>query len=125
MSTSSCFLRVFTRALLVASISAARASVSALICRAMGFPMHFSTFCCGIDRCAQKGRAIVPGMGGLFRSTSIRLLIFVYLCLVAWWLTIYARGLQETTENYLFSLLYTAMPLGWGMLGLINASQWG
>ncbi len=59
------------------------------------------------------------------RKTSTRILIGIYVFLVLWWLTIYYRGLQETTENYLFSLIYTVMPLGWGILGLSNARIWG
>ena len=53
------------------------------------------------------------------------LLVFIYVALAVWWFTIYFRGLQETTENYLFSLIYSIMPLGWGLLGFVYARRWG
>lgn len=52
-------------------------------------------------------------------------LIIIYILVIAWWFSIFLRGRHETTENYLFSLLPTIMPLGWGIVGCINSYHWG
>lgn len=45
--------------------------------------------------------------------------------LVVWWVTIFVRGIFETTENYLYSLIYGLIPLFWGLFGLKNSFYWG
>ena len=49
----------------------------------------------------------------------------VFLIVSFWWATILFRGIQETNENYLFSLLYSIIPLGWGMIGFLSSHYWG
>lgn len=52
-------------------------------------------------------------------------LIFIFFLVIAWWFSIFLRGIHEETENYLFSLAYSIMPLGSGILGYINSNHWG
>lgn len=44
---------------------------------------------------------------------------------ILWWFSISLRGIQGTTENYMFSFAYSIMPLGWGIMGFLNAKKWG
>lgn len=60
-----------------------------------------------------------------FQKSSVIGLLIVYLLVIVWWCTIFLRGIQDTSENYAFSLFYSAMPLVWGFLGFINAHRWG
>lgn len=60
-----------------------------------------------------------------FVITLDKVLLLIYALVVLWWVSIFLRGIQETTENYAFSLAYTIMPLGWGILGFLNAHRWG
>ncbi len=61
----------------------------------------------------------------LFSSINRKVLIFFYVLVIIWWFTIFIRGIRETNENYAFSLLYTIIPLIWGMIGFVNARRWG
>ncbi len=61
----------------------------------------------------------------IFPSASSKVLVVFYILLVIWWVSIFIRGLQETNENYAFSLVYGLIPLGWGLLGFLNVRQWG
>ena len=56
---------------------------------------------------------------------SAFILVIIYSLVMVWWFTIFLRGIKGTNENYLFSLLYSVMPLGWGIIGVINAMRWG
>lgn len=58
-------------------------------------------------------------------SSIANVLIIVYGLVILWWFSIFLRGIQETTENYLFSLIYSILPLGGGIIGFINARHWG
>lgn len=49
----------------------------------------------------------------------------VYAFLVIWWITIFLRGLQDTPENYFFSLAYGLIPLFIGLVGFAIAYEWG
>lgn len=64
-------------------------------------------------------------MANLFTNTSSKILTFFYIGLLVWWVTIFTRGISETTENYLYSFIYGLMPLIWGLLGLRNSFRWG
>src|SRR6266496_5053862 len=61
----------------------------------------------------------------IFSIARIKILLLVYALVILWWFSIFLRGIQETTENYLFSLIYSVLPLGGGIIGFINARQWG
>ncbi len=61
----------------------------------------------------------------LQRQIDSLFLIGIYALVIAWWITIYARGIEGTSENYLFSLLYSGMPLGWGIIGFMRSRSWG
>lgn len=56
---------------------------------------------------------------------NIKILLLVYVLVILWWFSIFLRGIQETTENYLFSLIYSILPLGGGIIGFTNARHWG
>lgn len=58
-------------------------------------------------------------------NTSSKILVVFYVGLVIWWFTIFIRGIAETTENYLYSLIYGLIPLIWGLIGLRNSLYWG
>lgn len=64
-------------------------------------------------------------MTRLLANTSSKLLSLFYICLVIWWITIYLRGISETTENYLYSFVYGFIPLIWGVVGLRTSFLWG
>ncbi len=61
----------------------------------------------------------------LFSTKLNKILIGIYALVILWWISIFFRDIHETTENYLFSLLYSIIPLGWGIVGFINAKRWG
>lgn len=46
------------------------------------------------------------------------ILIFIYAVSVVWWITIFARGIKETTENYFFNIPMAAIPMIAGAYGL-------
>ena len=58
-------------------------------------------------------------------SIAFKFFLLIYILVILWWFLIFLRGIQETTENYLFSLIYSILPLGGGIVGFINAKQWG
>lgn len=60
-----------------------------------------------------------------FSISNVKIFLLVYVLVILWWLSIFLRGIQETTENYLFSLIYSVLPLGGGIIGFINARRWG
>lgn len=60
-----------------------------------------------------------------FQKSTVQALILIYVFVIVWWFLIHLRGIQETNENYAFSLVYSIMPLGWGLLGFLNARRWG
>ena len=62
---------------------------------------------------------------GWFLTLSTKVLIAIYSVVILWWLSIFFRGIQETTENYAFSLIYSVIPLSWGIIGFLNARRWG
>lgn len=61
----------------------------------------------------------------IYSIANVKFLLPIYVLVILWWFTIFFRGIQETTENYLFSLIYSILPLGGGIIGFINARQWG
>lgn len=61
----------------------------------------------------------------LFTNNRNRILGLFYLALVLWWLSLYFRHVENTTENYLYSLIYGLIPLIWGIIGLRIAKDWG
>lgn len=61
----------------------------------------------------------------LLRYNQTRVLCGFYLALVIWWVTLDFRGAENTTENYLFSLIYGFIPLIWGAIGLRMSINWG
>ncbi|MBI2021621.1 hypothetical protein HYS93_01910 [Candidatus Daviesbacteria bacterium] len=64
-------------------------------------------------------------MASLLPNWSSKILILFYIGLVVWWFMIFARGITETTENYLYSFVYGLIPLIWGLIGLRNSMLWG
>lgn len=64
-------------------------------------------------------------MANLLLNRSSKVLLLFFIALVVWWVTIFIRGISETTENYLYSLIYGLIPLLWGFLGLRNSFYWG
>ena len=60
-----------------------------------------------------------------FSIANVKILLLVYVLVILWWFSIFLRDIHETTENYLFSLIYSVMPLGGGIIGFINARHWG
>ncbi len=60
-----------------------------------------------------------------FPFTSVKILLLVYVLVILWWVAIFLRGIHETTENYLFSLIYSILPFSGGIIGFINAKHWG
>lgn len=60
-----------------------------------------------------------------FSKTYIKGLVGIYLLVIAWWLFIFIQGIQETSANYAFSLFYSFLPLGWGVVGFLNGLRWG
>lgn len=61
----------------------------------------------------------------IFSITNTKILLLIYVFVMLWWFSIFSRGIHGTTENYSFSLLYSVMPLGWGIIGFMNARRWG
>ena len=64
-------------------------------------------------------------MANPLTNTFSKILTFFYVGLLVWWLAIFARGISETTENYLYSFAYGLMPLACGLIGLRNSFLWG
>jgi hypothetical protein len=64
-------------------------------------------------------------MTNLFIKHRNRILYTFYFGLVIWWLSIYFRQLENTTENYLYSLTYGLIPLIWGISGFQISHYWG
>jgi hypothetical protein len=60
-----------------------------------------------------------------FMFGNRKFLIIFYLLLVIWWIAISFRGIQETTENYSFSLVYGMIPFIWSIFGFLNSKRWG
>lgn len=54
-----------------------------------------------------------------------KFLLVFYFFLLLWWILIFSRGLQETIENYVFSLAYGMIPLFFGVVGFFNSRLWG
>src|SRR3989338_7969140 len=64
-------------------------------------------------------------IGRIFESSDRKVLIIFYVLVVVWMFSIFARNIRETPENYSFSLLYSAIPLIWGIVGFLNTPRWG
>jgi hypothetical protein len=64
-------------------------------------------------------------MTRLLSNTSSKILTYFYIALVIWWITIFTRGITDTTENYLYSFIYGLIPLLWGVAGLRTGLLWG
>lgn len=56
---------------------------------------------------------------------TAKILVLIYFFVVFWLISIIFRGIQETTENYSFSLFYSIIPLAWGVIGFMNSRLWG
>lgn len=56
---------------------------------------------------------------------NAKFFLLVYILIILWWFSIFLRDIHETTENYLFSLIYSILPLGGGIIGFANARHWG
>lgn len=61
----------------------------------------------------------------MLKDNKTRFLILFYFLLVIWWLSLHFRGLENTTENYFYSLVYGLIPLLWGLFGLKTSQEWG
>lgn len=59
------------------------------------------------------------------RSWVVRLSALFFIVLSVWWVTIYARGLTDSTENNAFTLLYPWLSLVGGISGLVISHRWG
>ena len=62
-------------------------------------------------------------IGRIFESSDRKVLIIFYVLVVVWMFSIFARNIRETPENYSFSLLYSAIPLIWGIVGFLNTPR--
>lgn len=59
------------------------------------------------------------------RSWVAQLLLFLFIALTGWWLTIYVRGLTEGTENNAYTLIYPLLALIGSISGLVVSKRWG
>lgn len=58
-------------------------------------------------------------------SREAMFLVVSYLLMFMWWLSIFARGVAETKENYLYGLCLGLVSMAGGELGLTHAYRWG
>ncbi len=58
-------------------------------------------------------------------SKWTKILSAIFAILVIWWITIFARGLEEGFENDYFTLAYPILALMGGVAGLVFARKWG
>lgn len=45
--------------------------------------------------------------------------------MVLWWVTIFFRGIENTTENFLFGTLLGIIPILGSLIGFLNFKKWG
>ncbi|HMQ01858.1 MAG TPA: hypothetical protein PKD79_02185 [Candidatus Doudnabacteria bacterium] len=53
------------------------------------------------------------------------LITAIFVIVVLWWITIFARGLTEGAENQYFTTAYSIIALLSGIAGLVYAQKWG
>ncbi len=58
-------------------------------------------------------------------NNGAKIILGIFIVMIGWWLFINIRGLQNTTENYLYGALLGILPVVGGILGLLNAKRWG
>lgn len=61
----------------------------------------------------------------LFSTIYTKILITVFIIVVLWQLFIIFTKIKETSLNFAFSLFYSIIPLGWGLIGFLNSRRWG
>lgn len=61
----------------------------------------------------------------LKNSFSLKFFSFLFIVLTVWWITIYFRGLTESSENNAYTLIYPFLALAGGVIGIRSASGWG
>ena len=61
----------------------------------------------------------------LIKDKVVKIIITFFVLLSVWWITIYARGLKEGTENNVFTLVYPLFSLVGTIIGFITARKWG
>jgi hypothetical protein len=57
--------------------------------------------------------------------TYLKILTTLFVGLTIWWISIYARGLKDSSENNYFTLVYPWFSLIGGISGLFFAHKWG
>lgn len=58
-------------------------------------------------------------------NPAVRVLVTFYILLTFWWVSIWVRGIQDVTENYLFGTVFGLIPFLWGAHGVLLARRWG
>lgn len=61
----------------------------------------------------------------LFASGFSKTILFLFLALVVWWISIAMRGMANTTENYWYGIVEGLLPSIAAFFGFANARQWG
>lgn len=59
------------------------------------------------------------------RSRVAQVLIFSFVALSVWWITIFARDLREGVENNSFTLIYPLLALVGSISGFVVSKKWG
>ena len=60
-----------------------------------------------------------------FSTIYVKILIVVFSIVALWQLFIIFTEIKETTLNFAFSLFYSTIPLGGGVIGFLNSRRWG
>ncbi|MDA1169369.1 MAG: hypothetical protein O3A36_03455 [bacterium] len=58
-------------------------------------------------------------------SKVAQLLLAIFIILSGWWITIFIRGLEEGTENNIFTLVYPILALIGSVSGFVVSKKWG
>ena len=56
---------------------------------------------------------------------SSKVVLFLFIILVGWWLFIFANGLQNTNHNYYYGALEGVLPVIGALFGFANSKKWG
>lgn len=61
----------------------------------------------------------------LFPSVGAKLIGFLYLVALVWWVVIFLTGAKDTLQNYLFGVLLAVVPLVGGVFAVTRSRVWG
>lgn len=59
------------------------------------------------------------------QNKAFKIIAIIFIFIVVWWISIFARGLTEGWENDYFTLSYSIIALLGGIYGWIYAKKWG